>query len=57
MILTPCHHGSRGKPLTGVAVQATRRLMATSLKQYERVYITSPEATDDQLAELTTLVE
>lgn len=31
--------------------------MATSLKQYELVYITSPEATDEQLAELTTLVE
>lgn len=31
--------------------------MATSLKQYELVYIVSPEATDEQLAELQTLVE
>ena len=31
--------------------------MATSLKQYELVYIASPETTDEQLAELTTLVE
>ena len=31
--------------------------MATSLKQYELVYIASPETTDEQLAELTTLIE
>jgi small subunit ribosomal protein S6 len=31
--------------------------MATLLKQYELVYIASPETTDEQLAELTTLVE
>ncbi len=31
--------------------------MATSIKQYELVYIVSPETTDEQLAELTTLIE
>lgn len=31
--------------------------MATSLKQYELVYIASPETTDEQLAELQQLVE
>lgn len=31
--------------------------MATLLKQYELVYIASPEATDEQLAEIQSLVE
>jgi small subunit ribosomal protein S6 len=31
--------------------------MATALKQYELVYIASPEATDEQLAEIQQLVE